>query len=1068
MRSTWMRALLVVLCATSIAAAALAQSDRGTITGTISDATGAVLPGVSITATNTQTAAKYETVATETGNYTLAQLPSGTYEMSVELPGFKKYVRQGITVQVAQTLRIDANLEIGANSEEITITADASLLRTESSDLSHVINAPEKLPIFGIGTSAAGSSGIRNPLAITQLIPGTYFQPNTNIRVNGAPVNSQAIRVEGQDATNSLIPFAQAQTQPSVDAIQEVSIQTSNYAAEYGQTGGGVFNYTMKSGTNQYHGSVYDYAANEALNAGQAYTPGNPRPRARRNDYGFTVGGPVRLPKYNGHDRTFFFFNFEQYREKQQINNQTFTVPTARYRNGEFGEALTGRVLGTDPLLRPIIEGTIYDPLTTRVVNGQVVRDPFPGNIIPRDRWDPVAVKIQNLIPASDSTGVVNNYHPSYPSQRITSIPAIKVDHSLSAYRKIAFYWSRTATASQYSPQFGGSDGLPSPVTAARGTFIESHVERLTYDDTITPRLLLHIGVGYQHNDFKDNAPTLNYDAEKELGLKGGTLKRQFPQFQGLGGQAGQGQPVAARGGMKDMGPGPQSRSLLIKPTANTSLTWVKNNHTYKFGGEFRLDGFPIGSYVMTAGQFVFSPAQTGLPYVNSTTISGGAIGFPYASFLLGLVDNGNIASPANTRLGKTAWGFFAQDTWKVTRTFTLDYGLRWDYFTYLKEQYGRLPSFSPTAPNPTVGGLPGASMFEGAGPGRCNCTFANNYPYAFGPRIGIAYQITPKTVARVGWGVAYGGTSNTRPGGTGSTNPFSARAFGDASMRLQDGIPLTGAQVAWPKYDPGLFPISQNGVPSPPSNYPSVLVDPHAGRPSRIMQWSIGLQREISTNFVVDASYVGSRGVWWTADYLKDINALTPERLAAFGLNLNSLDDRMLLTSRLDSQTAATRGFNRPPYAGFPASLTVAQSLRPFPQFLRVDSAYAPLGNNWYDALQVKATKRYSYGLDFTTAFSWQKELTVAAENENGGGVGGAVVGGTAVNDVFNWSQNKALSQFSRPLSLNIAVNYQLPRLNTNKVLSWSIRDWQFGIHMQYASGLPIRVPLAQSNLNQ
>lgn len=430
-------------------------------------------------------------------------------------------------------------------------------------------------------------------------------------------VNSQAIRVEGLDATNTLIPFAPAETQPSVDAVQEVSIQTSNYAAEYGATGGGVFNYTMKSGTNQYHGSVYDYFVNEALNAGQPFTidpstgKSNPRPAARRNDYGFNFGGPIRLPGYQGRDRSFFFFNFEQYRERLQINNQTFTVPTLAYRNGDFSQALvfnpdgSPHILGTDPLGRPIQEGTIYNPATTRVVNGLVVQDPFPNNTIPRDMWDPVAVRVQNLIPLPDNNSVVNNFHPSDPSERVTSIPAVKIDHNLNENQKLSFYWSRTATASQYSPQFGGSDGLPTPITAARGTFIESHVERLSYDNSLSPRLLLHVGVGYQHNDFKDNAPVLDFDAFKEIGLKGGTLNRTFPQMAGLGGSppllAPTGTPnTAARGGMKDMGPGAQSRSLLLKPSANASLTWVRNNHTYKFGSEFRIDGFPVIDYQRT------------------------------------------------------------------------------------------------------------------------------------------------------------------------------------------------------------------------------------------------------------------------------------------------------------------------------------------------------------------------------------------------------------------------------------------------------------------------------------
>lgn len=1048
MRSSLLTISLLLLSVSAL----LAQTDRGTITGTMSDASGAVIPGVTVVATNSQTGARYETISTETGNYVLAQLPAGIYELTAELAGFKKYVRHGIAVQVAQTLRVNVELEVGAASESVTVAADAPLLRTESGDLSHNVATSriDELPILGTGSAAAGSSGIRNPIAAIQLLPGTYLQPNSNVRINGAPVNSEAIRIEGQDATNTLVPFAQAQTQPSVDAIQEVSVQTSNYAAEFGQAGGGIFNYTVKSGTNDFHGTAYDYAAHEKLNAGQPFTSAggpNKRPFVRRHDWGFTFGGPVSLGKlYDGHNRTFFFVNFERYHEDLRINNQQFTIPTLAYRNGDFSSVLTGRQLGVDPLGRPIIEGTIYDPATTRVVNGQVVRDPFPNNQIPLSRVDPVALKIQSLFPQPDTPGPVNNFRPSYPSTRTTPIPAVKFDHNLTERQKLSFYWSRTGTGSQFSPQFGGSDGLPNLITEARGTFIESFNVRLNYDNSLTPTLLLHIGAGYLDNDFRDDAPVTSFDAEKELGLKGGILKRQVPRFTGL---------TAARGGSKNLGPNAQSESFLAKPTGNAALTWIRNNHTYKIGTEYRQDGLPVTSFTRAAGFFDFSAAQTGLPYLQTTTLNGGNIGFPYASFLLGLVNDGNISSPSNVRFGKKQWGLFVQDTWKVTRRMTLDYGLRWDYFTYLKELHGRAPAFSSTTANPAAGGLLGASIFEGDGPGHCNCNFADNYPYAIGPRAGLAYQVTPKWVARAGFGISYSGTSNRASANGVSINPYGASAFGEAATRLQDGIPLTGEQVAFPKINSGLFPLNGNPI----DGGAPEIIDANAGRPGRIFQWSVGIQREITPNLVVEASYVGNRGTWLQADLLKDINALTPERIASFGLDINNPDDRALLISQLNSPLAAQRGFNKPPYAAFPLSATVAQSLRPYPQFERINSLYAPLGNSWYDSLQLKATQRLSHGLDFTSAFTWQKELTLGADNENGLGA--------AVNDVFDRSQNKQISSFSRPITFVVAANYRIPTPHTDSLLSALVSDWTFGTVLRYASGLPIRVPLAQNGLN-
>jgi hypothetical protein len=357
--------------------AAFGQSDRGTITGTVADPAGAVVANAALQARNVDTGAVYEAASSSTGNYTIAQLPPGNYQLSVTVAGFKKFVRQNLTIQVAQVMRIDVPLEVGSATDSVTVTEAAPLVNTETADVSHNVTAQslDELPILGVGSSAAGTQGVRNPNAVMLMIPGTYWSPNAAVKVNGAPSNSQAFRVEGQDATDSGTPGVPAQTQPSVDAIQEISIQTSNYAAEYGQVGGGFFNVTMKSGTNQFHGTAYDYFVNEVFNAGRPFLDapagtGNPRPRQRRQDYGFTVGGPVWIPKlYNGRNKTFFFFSWERFAERQQINTLTETVPTAAYRAGDFTTAITtGKALTTDPLGRPVMEGEIFDPTRPEVL----------------------------------------------------------------------------------------------------------------------------------------------------------------------------------------------------------------------------------------------------------------------------------------------------------------------------------------------------------------------------------------------------------------------------------------------------------------------------------------------------------------------------------------------------------------------------------------------------------------------------------------------------------------------------------------------------------------------------
>src|SRR5215510_8432543 len=414
------RCLWVVVCLFALTMTAFAQSDRGTITGTVSDATGAVIPGVAIEAKNVQTGATYQAGSSETGNYTLAQLPAGTYELAATLPGFKRFLRSGIVVSVATTLRIDVALEVGAAGDSVTVEAASPLLKTESGELSHNITTEkaDSLPVLTLSGAVGSTLGnVRNPLQILNLLPGASFANENQLRVNGMPSSTQAIRIEGQDATNGRHRQYNQAVQASVEAIQEVAVETSNYSAEFGQAGGGYFNYTMRSGTNQFHGGVYDYFVNEALNAGSPFTDRittgdtnragqHIRNAQRKNDYGFKVGGPIWLGKlYDGHNKSFFFFNFEQFRETQFINTGIATVPTLAMRSGDFSAALLPQLLllgqaAVDSLGCPVFGNALYDPRTTSLAPySSRIRDLFPNSTIPVGMFDPVALKVQSLFP---------------------------------------------------------------------------------------------------------------------------------------------------------------------------------------------------------------------------------------------------------------------------------------------------------------------------------------------------------------------------------------------------------------------------------------------------------------------------------------------------------------------------------------------------------------------------------------------------------------------------------------------------------------------------------------------
>lgn len=1068
-----MRSLSIALCLFVTGITAWSQTG-GTMTGTVSDPAGAVIASAAIEARNVDTHVAYPVASSATGNYTIPNLPPGTYELDVTVQGFKKFVRPGLIVQAGETIRVDAPLQVGSSSESVTISAEAPLLETESGELSNTVamQTMDNLPVLSLGVS---SSGIRNPYNMVGMLPGGFYSPVTTgfstgptVRINGGVTASETVLIDGMDGTLILGQGANQENQPGTDSIQEWNVQTSNYAAEFGQAGSAVMNVTMKSGTNQYHGSLYEYFQNDVLNAAQPFTAQAASPNEhlrqpiRRSDYGLTLGGPISIPKvYDGRNRTFFFFSWEQFIQHQTILPSALTVPTSAYRTGDFSAALTAagnKVLGTDPLGRPIVADTIYDPLSSHTVNGQIVTDPFSGNKIQSTRLDPVALKVQQLMPLPLCTagGLCNtnaqtsNYQNSEFAARDTEAPSLKLDQNISAKDKLSFFWAKTDT---YCLTCYGEDGAPQPISGTFGGAIYAHRERLNYDRTITPTVLLHLGAGYDTNDLGRPSVTPNYNACSGLGLCSQAFQSPstFPNFTGLNDSVAGGTSIS----------GPPGRADNIDDIAEgiASLTWVKGNHTFKFGGNAEF----MGSYTKTIanlqGTYGFAQGETAMPYLVNT--SGGSsvapvgfnhIGLPYASFLLGLVDTANVDPPSDVRFGKQQWGFYGQDSWKVTHTLTVDYGLRYDYSTYYTEQYGRSPNFAPLLANSTAGGHPGATIYQAT----CHCNFAHNYPWGFGPRLGVAYQLTPKTVIRGGFGIEYTGTGvaqvfGSASGNASASNPFGPPAvLGSALMTLGQGVtlngaPLTAAQIAWPNFSSSYYPVGGITPGTGPQYY-----DQNAGRPARQYQWSLSVQREVARNFLVQASYVGNRGIWWPTYVgagLTNYNYLSTSILNQYGLSLNNPADLATLLAPINS-AAAGRFQNKIPYAGFPLGQSVAQALRPYPQFNGgLNALAAPLGDSWYDGLQLTGTKRLSHGLQFDGGFTWSKSL------DNFGGT----------PDVQNLALAKGINGLDQPLVTRFSVLYTTPKWGP-KLVSWLVRDWNLNAFAYYASGLPLTAPAANT----
>ncbi|HJT87082.1 MAG TPA: carboxypeptidase regulatory-like domain-containing protein [Bryobacteraceae bacterium] len=1086
-----MRTGLVVVCLFAASVTAFGQAGAGTITGTVTDPEGAVVAAAPVEAKNAGTGVVYSAVTTETGNYAIAQLPVGTYEITVKAPGFKTYVHTNLAVPAAAVIRQNVSLEVGSASESVTVNAEASLLSTETADLTRNVTVQQldNLPILGIGPNSAGASGIRNPFTLAELLPGTSFNGvNRVLVINGAPNNSEAVRVEGQDSRNNTPGVSSTQVrQPSPDAVQEVAVQTSNYAAEFGTAGGGVLNITMKSGTNDFHGSVYEYFVNEDLNAAGSFSNdgyGNKvRPRNRRNDYGGTVGGPVWIPKlYNGRNKTFFFFSWEQFRENTGLTFND-TVPTADFRNGDFSAispngtcslcaqyGIQQTPLGVptaavDALGRPLLANTIYDPLSRSVnpANNLGYADPFPGNIIPKSRLDPIALKFQALFPQPQNGNLTQNYAGNVPSLRVTTIPSVKIDEALTSKDKFSFYYQTTGTSSQVATPLGNADGLPLEIGQYRGTFIDDMTMRLNYDRILTPTLLLHLGAGYERVNFLDDAPFKNFDPTA-FGLSGFLIHRQFPSITGMCATLPGQTACNGFGGMQTVGTANQGQTHTYyqKPTYNANATWVRGNHTFKAGGELVVMGAitqPFAGVTMATGV-----GPTSQPFIPTVNLNGFNTGFGYASFLLGDFSSTTQTPSEDYRQGHVAWAFFAQDSWKVTPKLTVDYGLRYDLGTAVREQYGRVGQFDPNTPNANAGGRLGATMYAST----CNCDFYRpNYPFAFGPRLGVAYQLDSKTVLRGGWGVVYQYTTDDGVPSIG-TNAINAPAGVNAFVNIDSANAILAP--AWPVTNPNVYPAPRTtaGAPyNPDRNY---------NRPPRQNQWSISLQRQITPNLMVEAAYVGNRIVWLNGP-LGYLSQLSPADFAKYGLYpypgtgpagyslAQNYADYQLLTQPLNStavqQRMAAAGVGNGglllPYAGFPATNSLLSALYPYPQFssaaalstipgapapgtlIPLSVAESPTGNSRYDSLQAQVTKRFSHGLQAAGAFTWAKGFQRMTPQ-----------------NFFDPAASVWALQQIPPMSLTFNFTYTTPALQFLKnyrFANLAVKDWQIAMFAIYQS---------------
>lgn len=1042
-------ALLLLICGSP--QAAFSQTAQGALAGNVQDPSGALVPNAKVTATEQNTGTIYDTVSSSAGAYTFSNMRPGTYNVSATSPGFSPSQVTGVVVQVGTTSSLNITLQTGNVTQTVEVVGDAPTVEAETSDVGSVVTSKQVLDLpLALGSTV---QSMRSPEAFVFLTPGTVG-PGTNgggsngattggpfeSKITGGQNYGTEILLDGASMYRSENGSSFDEAAPSVEALGEFRIETSTMPAELGRTTGGIEIFSTKSGTNSYHGDAYDLFRNEDLDANSWYNNyiGLPRPLDKQNDYGGTLGGPVRIPKlYNGKDRTFFFFSWEQYRQNQG-GTSTTTVPTAAEKSGDFSSTLnTSDVLGTNPCDgSPIYFGEIFDPTTTKTVNGVQCRTSYLAetgkNAIPASQISQVGKNIASYYPDPINGNVVNNYTFPFSFPLLDTTMTFRIDQNVGQRDKMYFtYSSRDNTRLSTNPIFGN------PAGEGRSQDFFTHYIRFGNDYTISPTILDHLNLGFNRTNSKNVGAGVrlgngtNWD--QLLGIPGTPSGATFPAI-----NPGESQ-------ITGIGDTVNGDTIDYGYRFNDTLDWFKGKHNMKFGVDYRYQIYEPGSLANAAGTFNFARAETA-----GTVLTNGQSGNGFASLLLGLVDNANLTDYASQAQWRSHYyALFAEDSYKVSKTFTLNYGLRWEVDAPRYEEHGNTSNISLTAPNPAAGGIPGALVFAGNGPGRTGVvheTWADTYHKDFGPRVGFAWApsaLGGKTVARGGYGILYGALTYADFGGDLQTG-FQA----NPGVGSPDGFtPAFVISSGFPAYTkpPNLDPSQVNFTGNPANAY----IDPSYGRPAMIQNWSFDIQQQLTTDMILDVAYVGQHSTHLRSSF-DPVNRLPVSDLALGNL----------LNANIQSPQAQSAGIGAP-YAGFPTDRPVSQALQPYPQFfvLNTDCCLENLGQSSYNALEVSLRRRFHNGLNLMVSYTWSKTMTDADSTLP---YFATLAGGGSAQNPFNLKGEKSVSNQDIPQNLVLSYIYELPVgrgkrfLNHGGLVNAALGGWAISGIQTYHSGQP------------
>lgn len=1035
--------LLVVLlaCVSPI----VAQNDRGAITGRVKDQAGALVANAKVSATNVGTNEVRETSSNDEGNFTIPQLPAASYNLKVEATGFKTATVEGIKIAVQITRTVDVTLEVGEIGNTVNISADSGpILQTETpvQQLNVSERQVRELPLL-----VAAESGGRSPLSFifldssvvsndrtgTGATSGSTGTNATNFRINGGQGLGADILIDGAQTRRGENGTFFSEVAPGPNAFQEFTLSTGSYSAEFGNSSGGVVNFTIKTGSNDFHGEAYLFHINEALNANidrnrilnaqsgcqQLGTPCLEKPRDRQFDYGFSVGGPVYLPRFgeggskiwSGKNKTFFFFNYGGYRTSQS-QTVDVSVPTLRMRNGDFGELLT------DPKVLQFFGGPvqIFDP-----AQPAGSRTPIPGNrldlYLGGARISPVGRNFVNLFPLPNQTGpngstVFHNYRASSNATAKTNYYVAKITHNLTDRQSLNFSY----TFRKLPSVKGGFPRFPEPFVAQGvwNQIFKSYYARLQHDWTLTPTLINHFNAGFSRSDVQNRNFSRGIPASS-LGLRpNATQNFGLPLigFPGYGNEVTSTDPRAYQpGGSTFFDNRVRDNSVHL----SDSTTYIRGRHTVKAGGEVRIQQLNNAAHFDIGGNFNFRSNQT----ANTSDFNQG---WPIASVITGRPEfsfNSNQTIDPALRFFSDA--FFVQDDVKVTPRLTLNIGIRYDYGRPREEARGFLRGFDPDTPNPAAGGRLGAVVgaIGQGGLKAANFGLVNPDKTNFGPRVGFAYSLNEKTVVRGGYGIYYAPVIYNDFGNTG------VLGYSPGAVNINGGLDAF---------------ITLDNYPSVPAANPNDQVVGQLDRndldffdknfkTGRTVQYSLDLQRQLPWNLAAQVSYIGSKGTRLRSNF----DPINKVPIDALKLGLPLLSKQLSAVTPTERAFAAGLGFQlatvaNPPYPGFFSqggafAGTVAQSLRAFPQYGIINNRLESQGQSFYNAGKFDLTRRFSQGLQAGLSYTFAKLITDAGED---------IFGDSPLNGViqnpFDRHSLRSVSPSIPPHSLVFNYIYELP----------------------------------------